>query len=264
MARVLYNSPNRISQGFSSSHKAVDLRKSSVESENVVYAHSSGTVVDVVDGYDTMQGSTGMLSYGNYVFVDHGNGYKTRYAHLLKNSITVNVGQHVDENTKLGVMGESGNAYGRHLHFEVHQNGVRINPTPYLTNAFGGSTPQPQGAKYQVYDNVKKYWLPNVTIGSSDYAGNFGNAIGGVYLDTYRMRVHDMNKGYWLPWVQNRNDYAGNFGNSIDGIQIEGVAYRAHIKGGNWLAWVTKADSTNQGYAGIYGKAIDAIQIKSL
>ena len=103
MARVLYNSPNRISQGFSSSHKAVDLRKSSVESENVVYAHRSGTVVDVVDGYDTMQGSTGMLSYGNYVFIDHGNGYKTRYAHLLKNSITVTVGQHVDENTKLGV-----------------------------------------------------------------------------------------------------------------------------------------------------------------
>lgn len=264
MARVLYNSPNRISQGFSSSHKAVDLRKSSVESENVVYAHSSGTVVDVVDGYDTMQGSTGMLSYGNYVFIDHGNGYKTRYAHLLKNSITVTVGQHLDENTKLGVMGESGNAYGRHLHFEVHQNGVRINPVPYLTSAFGGSTTQPQGAKYQVYDNVKKYWLPNVTIGSSDYAGNFGNAIGGVYLDTYRMRVHDMNKGYWLPWVQNRNDYAGNLGNSIDGIQIEGVAYRAHLKGGSWLAWVTKADNTNQGYAGIYGKAIDAIQIKSL
>ena len=177
MARVLYNSPNRISQGFSSDHKAVDLRKSSVESENVVYAHSSGTVVDVVDGYDTMRGTEGMLSYGNYVFIDHGNGYKTRYAHLLKNTITVKVGQHVDENTKIGVMGESGNAFGRHLHFEVHQNGVRINPVPYLTNAFGGSTPQPQGAKYQVYDNVKKYWLPNVTIGSSEYAGNFGNAI---------------------------------------------------------------------------------------
>ena len=40
------------------------------------------------------------------------------------------------------------------------------------------------------------------------------------------------------------------------------IQYRVHIKGGNWLEWVSKADNTNQGYAGIYGKTIDCIQIK--
>lgn len=115
---------------------------------------------------------------------------------------------------------------------------------------------------YQAYDNVKKYWLPNVSVGDGDYAGNFGNAIGGIYLDNYKMRVHDKVKGYWLPWVQDRNDFAGNLGNAIDGVQIEGVTYRVHLKGGDWLPWVSKVDDTNQGYAGIYGKEIDAIQIK--
>ena len=65
------------------------------------------------------------------------------------------------------------------------------------------------------------------------------------------MRVHDMKKGYWLPWVENRNDYAGNLGNDIDGVQIENATYRVHLKNGTWLPWVSKVDDTNQGYAGI-------------
>ena len=115
---------------------------------------------------------------------------------------------------------------------------------------------------YQAYDNVKKYWLPNVSLSTSDYAGNFGNAIGGIYLDKYPMRVHDKVKKMWLPWVENRNDYAGNLGNDIDGVQIKGVIYRVHLKNGSWLSWVSKVDDTPNGYAGIYGRSIDAIQIK--
>ena len=105
-------------------------------------------------------------------------------------------------------------------------------------------------------------WLPNVTVGDGDYAGNFGNPIGGIYLDNYKMRVHDKKKGIWLPWVTNRNDYAGNLGNDIDGVQIYGVRYRAHLKGSGWLSYVNKVDNTSEGYAGIYGRSIDAIEIK--
>lgn len=78
--------------------------------------------------------------------------------------------------------------------------------------------------RYQVYDNVKGYWLPNV-IDDQDYAGNFGNPIGGIYMNftnggniTYR--VHQYNGDYWLPAVTNRNDYAGNLGQAINGVQI--------------------------------------------
>ena len=111
---------------------------------------------------------------------------------------------------------------------------------------------------YQVYDNKKKAWLPNVKVGSSDFAGNKGNSIGGVYIDNATYRVHQKG-GKWLSWVTNRNDYAGNLGKSIDAIQIKGKTYRVYDnKKGKWLPWVTGEN----GYAGNIGNSIGAIQIK--
>ena len=115
---------------------------------------------------------------------------------------------------------------------------------------------------YQIYDKVKRIWLPNVNINTNQYAGNFGNAITGIYIDNLIYRTHDKTKKCWLPWVAGRNDYAGNLSNSIDGLQIKGVTYRVHLKNGKWLSWVSKVDDTNEGYAGIFTREIDAIQIK--
>ncbi len=119
-----------------------------------------------------------------------------------------------------------------------------------------------QSINYQVYDNVKKYWLPNVKINTSEYAGNLGNSISALYIDNLKYRVHDKVKNKWLPIVIGRCDYAGNLGNPIDGIQIENAIYRVHLKNGKWLSWIKKMDNTNNGYAGIYGYEIDAIQVK--
>ena len=257
MSRILLDGENQITNPYTNSHPAVDVVKKWYQQDTVI-AHSAGEVVMVQTGQRHNPGSTGNASYGNFVKIKHDDGYYTLYAHLKE--VYVKKGDRVNKAARLGYMGDTGNAYGVHLHFEIrNQSDVRIDPEPYLDR----DLPSNVGEKrYQVYDNVKKYWLPNVLVGSNDYAGNFGNAIGGVYADTYRMRVHDMNKGYWLPWVENRRDYAGNLGNSIDGVQIENATYRVHLRGGSWLSWVNKVDNTNNGYAGIYGKAIDAIQIK--
>lgn len=116
---------------------------------------------------------------------------------------------------------------------------------------------------YQSYDLTKKKWLPNVKIGTNDYAGNFGNPISAIYVDELEMQTHDIVKKKWLPWVKGRSDYAGNLNNPIDGVRIKGAIYRVKLKGDkDFLPWVYKADNTNQGYAGIYGREIDAIQIK--
>lgn len=68
--------------------------------------------------------------YGNSVIVDHGNGYKTMYAHCAK--ITVEEGTKVKAGTVIGAVGRTGSATGSHLHFEVFYNGNRINPEAAL------------------------------------------------------------------------------------------------------------------------------------
>ena len=140
---VIYNSANRITQHYGGSHHGVDLGWSSNENHNYVYSNCSGTVVEVVDGMDNNPGATGTASWGNYVLIRHSNGYYSRYAHLKKYTIVVTQGQTVTNTQLLGVMGDSGNAYGRHLHFEVatgYSSSTRINPEPYLTATIDGST----------------------------------------------------------------------------------------------------------------------------
>lgn len=260
MDKVITNSSQRVSFPYNGqTHTGIDLKISNNEQDNQVFAHSSGVVVVIRDGYERWIGSTGMTSYGNYIDIDHGNGYITRYAHLKKNSICVSLGQKVTNKTRIAVIGNSGNTLGptgRHLHFEVLKDGKRINPELFLTKEF-----ELHPITYQSHDKRYK-WNPNVLIDTLEYAGNFGIDIDGIYLDKYKMRVHDKIKHEWLPWVMDRNDYAGNLGHPIDGVQIKNVSYRVHLTNGSWLSWIHKCDDTPEGYAGIYGFAIDAIQIK--
>lgn len=71
-------------------------------------------------------------SYGNQVVINHGNGVKTRYAHMLDGSISVSVGQRVSRGQAIGRVGNTGNSSGAHLHFEVIVNGNCVNPLPYI------------------------------------------------------------------------------------------------------------------------------------
>ncbi len=80
--------------------------------------------------------------YGRTLFVDHGNGYKTRYAHL--DQITVRNGEFVSRGDQIGLVGNSGNAQGHicaahpgtHLHFALYHNGVgqRLEPISGIRN----------------------------------------------------------------------------------------------------------------------------------
>lgn len=95
-----------------------------------ICSHSDGIVIETRDGLGNMKGSN---SYGNYVKVKHDNGYCTLYAHLEKGTLAVANGQRVAKGQRLGFMGNSGNSYGAHLHFEVrNESDQRIDPTPYL------------------------------------------------------------------------------------------------------------------------------------
>jgi murein DD-endopeptidase MepM/ murein hydrolase activator NlpD len=74
---------------------------------------------------------TGVRSgYGNTIEVDHGHGFKTRYAHLA--AISVAIGQHVALGERIGGMGSTGRSTGPHLHYEVWVNGRAQNPLRFL------------------------------------------------------------------------------------------------------------------------------------
>ncbi len=68
--------------------------------------------------------------YGNYVVIDHGEGYTTTYAHM--NSINVTEGQVVSVGDKIGTVGKTGRVTGAHLHFEVLLNDVFVDPMNYI------------------------------------------------------------------------------------------------------------------------------------
>jgi len=71
--------------------------------------------------------------YGRVVEIDHGHGFKTRYAHLAKTH--VKRGQSVDTGTKIGGMGSSGRSTSTHLHYEIHFQDQEINPDKFLKAA---------------------------------------------------------------------------------------------------------------------------------
>ncbi len=70
-------------------------------------------------------------SYGNVVFIDHGFGYETRYAHMVK--FNVEEGQKVKRGDIIGFIGSTGWSTAPHLHYEVTLNGQHVDPVPYLS-----------------------------------------------------------------------------------------------------------------------------------
>ena len=72
--------------------------------------------------------------YGKKVVIDHGYGYKTVYAHLSK--ILVRKGQKVVRGEVIALSGNTGISTGPHLHYEVHRNNRKVNPSAYFFNDF--------------------------------------------------------------------------------------------------------------------------------
>lgn len=97
------------------------------------------TVVASAKGKVTRVSNEGNTSYGRWVEIDHGGGYRTRYAHLSKQSVSV--GQQVAKGQKIGEVGNTGGSTGSHLHFELRLNGTAIKPV------FHGSTALFYGSK---------------------------------------------------------------------------------------------------------------------
>ncbi len=68
--------------------------------------------------------------YGNYIEIDHGGGFVTRYAHL--EDLKVRQGQWVEKGVVIGTIGNSGGSIAPHLHYEIIRDGTEVDPVPYM------------------------------------------------------------------------------------------------------------------------------------
>lgn len=101
-------------------HSGIDF---SAQKGTEAYATGDGIVVEVEKGH---------WGYGNMVTIDHGFGYKTRYAHLQK--AAVRKGQKLKRGQLIGYVGNTGKTTGVHLHYEVLKNDVQIDPINFFFN----------------------------------------------------------------------------------------------------------------------------------
>ena len=103
--------------GRSKRHTGVDF---ALKPGNPIYSAGDGVVESV---------KFELFGYGNQVVIDHGFGYKTRYAHLK--SVGVGEGMKVKRGECIGLSGNSGRSSGPHLHYEVLYKGAHVNPANY-------------------------------------------------------------------------------------------------------------------------------------
>ena len=102
-------------------HTGIDI---AVSKGTPIKAVADGLVIASGKGLD------GFSKYGRIVILDHGNGVRTIYAHNSKNN--VRLGSCIRAGDVIGEVGNSGNATGTHLHFEIRIDGGPVNPILYL------------------------------------------------------------------------------------------------------------------------------------
>lgn len=123
MATGIFMMPTRgrFTSGYGSRwgrmHRGIDIAAST---GSPIYAADGGTVT-----HSGWQGT-----YGYMIEIDHGNGYKTRYAHASK--LLVGKGKKVYKGQHIANVGNTGRSTGPHLHLEVLKNGVHVNPSKYV------------------------------------------------------------------------------------------------------------------------------------
>lgn len=160
-------------QGFggSNNHRGLDLVGKGYTIDDIV-SYDNGKVLMSVTGYGNGQGEGVNWRYGNFVKIQHDDGTVCLYAHLERASVSV--GQRVSKGQVIGRMGNSGNSFGAHLHWEFWTKNdyyFNVDPSPYLAPKEPVVLPKPverdkNKRQFQVdyNDNLRVRETPNGNI----------------------------------------------------------------------------------------------------
>lgn len=213
---VLMNMNEVVTQAYSSSHKAIDVVGAGNSIDDVV-AIGDGVVEIVVNTVTgNRQGSRGTASYGNFVKIRHDNGMKTLYAHMAYGSVSVKAGERVSKGQKIGRMGDTGNAYGVHLHFEVRKSDeTRINPYSYL---FGGDSVNLSSVKEDVSDE-------NSIVKNSDSTDNVLDETGYIKTEETNITTEGSTDTSLMETTVDNPNQIGNSSNNLEASNPDDVSY---------------------------------------
>ncbi len=116
--------------------------------------------------------ATGCSGYGNVVAIDHGDGYVSLYAHAYV--IDVEIGDQVVQGQRIGGVGTTGNSTGNHIHFEIIENGVNVDPLLFVDP----ENPRPVGATgaSNIVLEGTSLSLPDFGAAAADYGDIVGSA----------------------------------------------------------------------------------------
>ncbi len=197
----------RVTSGFRGDrpdHHGIDLAQSGY---HPIYAAAGGQV----------SRSYFSTSYGECIMIVHNiNGvtWETVYAHMRSGSRTVKQGDYVTQGQTIGVMGETGEAYGQHLHFEMHKGSWNmnksnaVNPLDYLGKGGVVGTPQPEGIGMARSIYWEGYGINYYDGPHGKYIADFTTAAEVLYWDAYWGEDNDV----WLDlgrsrWVKAEHYY---------------------------------------------------------
>lgn len=211
-----------ITTQFSSSHLGIDYAYPTGEpvysaSGKVIFAKGDEKRQWRVNDKNTdpfyMNGTRGlyMEDYGNYIIVDHGEGFTSLFGHLQYDSLEVVTGDTVQMGAQVAKVGSTGNSRGPHLHYELRQNGLQINPANYIDYTFtnykepGSPEPQPtensnesEAHAVASWDNLLVYLKEIKLIKSAAREDNYFSTV----RDSIQRFVEDFesNKGRASKW----------------------------------------------------------------
>ena len=171
--KAIVNYTNR-NRSVNANHKGIDL---ACPIGTPVYAASDGTVVRAYyqmnnDGSKHIGG--GQRGYGNVIFINHPNGYHTRYAHLSK--MNVRPGQTVRKGQLIGLSGATGGVTGPHLHYEIRHNGKVLEPNSFHARMSNGDF----RTKAEDIKVVKDSTLESMRKSRGAAGSNYANGVGSL------------------------------------------------------------------------------------
>jgi len=176
---------------YSGFHGGIDLICGKNGTDHIIAFHDGkiSQVRNSVVGYNEK------LSAGNYVYIDHDNGYQSRYCHLKKDTLCVKKGDKVKKGDVIAYMGSTGFSTGNHLHFEIRKNGKTVNPKNYLLGT----------NKISQINNIKNTSSLIYNIGDKVmftgylYRDSYGNGKG-AYKKNFKAQIYLINSGSKCPY----------------------------------------------------------------